>query len=51
VALVAALLGFGLSRDPSQLRSPLVAKAAPVRQTVRVAAQPAGLRIEQPASL
>jgi cytochrome c biogenesis protein CcmG, thiol:disulfide interchange protein DsbE len=29
VALVAALLGFGLSRDPTRLRSPLVAKAAP----------------------
>jgi hypothetical protein len=29
----------------------VVAKAAPVRQTVRVAAQPADLRIEQPASL
>jgi cytochrome c biogenesis protein CcmG/thiol:disulfide interchange protein DsbE len=29
VALMAALLAFGLSRDPTQLRSPLVAKAAP----------------------
>jgi cytochrome c biogenesis protein CcmG/thiol:disulfide interchange protein DsbE len=29
VALVAALLGFGLSRDPTELRSPLVARAAP----------------------
>ena len=29
VALVASLLAFGLSRDPTQLRSPLVAKAAP----------------------